>query len=127
MQATTTSCVLFQRVMLTSVLMRNTFNLPALISITNSFNGWRLTLIDSLDTMWIMGLHHEFQESMSIVSNLNFTLDEVGVFVKFGEFLTNLHRTLTLLFSKQLFGIWAVCFLRTRYQEKVYCSEEQTS
>ena len=37
------------------------------------FNGWGVSLIDSLDTMWIMGLHDEFDQAMEHVSKMNFT------------------------------------------------------
>ncbi|KIL65318.1 glycoside hydrolase family 47 protein [Amanita muscaria Koide BX008] len=41
---------------------------------TNKYNGWGVSLIDSLDTMWIMGLREEFNHSLSHVASLNFTL-----------------------------------------------------
>jgi mannosyl-oligosaccharide alpha-1,2-mannosidase len=44
-------------------------------------NGWKLNLIDSLDTTWIMGLKEEFEDSLSIVANLNFTQEEVGDYI----------------------------------------------
>ncbi|KDR66394.1 hypothetical protein GALMADRAFT_80958 [Galerina marginata CBS 339.88] len=31
---------------------------------SNRFNGWSLTLFDSLDTMWVMGLQDEFADSI---------------------------------------------------------------
>ena len=42
-----------------------------------SFNGWRLTMVDSLDTMLIMGLHREFYEAVPVLANMTFALDEV--------------------------------------------------
>jgi mannosyl-oligosaccharide alpha-1,2-mannosidase len=42
-----------------------------------SFNGWGVSLIDGLDTMWIMGLHDEFIDSMPLVANMTFALDQV--------------------------------------------------
>ena len=42
-----------------------------------SFNGWRLTMVDSLDTMLVMGLHDEFDRSIPVLANMTFALDEV--------------------------------------------------
>jgi hypothetical protein len=39
----------------------------------NKFNGWGATIVDALDTMWIMGLKDEFKTSREFVSTLNFT------------------------------------------------------
>ncbi|KAJ9499381.1 hypothetical protein H2202_004964 [Exophiala xenobiotica] len=36
------------------------------------FNGWGATLVDALDTLWIMGLRTEFEEAVSAVSQINF-------------------------------------------------------
>ena len=43
-----------------------------------SFNGWRLTMVDSLDTMLVMGLHGEFQNTIPILANMTFELSEVS-------------------------------------------------
>jgi len=43
----------------------------------HSLNGWELTLYDSLDTMWIMGLHHVFRESLETVASASFSLQVV--------------------------------------------------
>jgi mannosyl-oligosaccharide alpha-1,2-mannosidase len=37
------------------------------------FCGWAATLVDSLDTMLIMGLHEEFQEALEEVGKIDFT------------------------------------------------------
>ncbi|KAI0796069.1 glycoside hydrolase [Abortiporus biennis] len=51
-----------------------------LLSLSNghvdNFNGWGVTLIDGLDTMWIMGLHDEFAQTIPFVANMTFYLDE---------------------------------------------------
>jgi len=39
----------------------------------NKFNGWCATIVDALDTMWIMDLKDEFNLSREFVSKLNFT------------------------------------------------------
>lgn len=36
------------------------------------FNGWGATLVDSLDTLWVMGLKDEFEEAVQQVSQINF-------------------------------------------------------
>ena len=37
-----------------------------------SFGGWGATLVDSLDTLYIMGLQDEFKEAVSAASTINF-------------------------------------------------------
>ncbi|EKD14224.1 class 1 alpha-mannosidase 1a [Drepanopeziza brunnea f. sp. 'multigermtubi' MB_m1] len=37
------------------------------------FCGWAATLVDSLDTLWIMGLHDEFEEATKAVDSIDFT------------------------------------------------------
>ncbi|CAG8679025.1 6183_t:CDS:2, partial [Racocetra fulgida] len=48
----------------------------------NNFNGWGATIIDALDTMWIMGLKEEFSRSRDFVQLVNFTQtdDTISVF-----------------------------------------------
>ena len=48
-----------------------------LVLIPLSFNGWKLTLVDALDTMWIMGLEKEFYDAVTQVAELDFELKEV--------------------------------------------------
>ncbi|KAI0729958.1 glycoside hydrolase [Fomitopsis betulina] len=50
----------------------------------NNFNGWKLTLVDALDTMWIMGLEKEFYDAVTQVAELDFELKE-GTFAPFFE------------------------------------------
>ncbi|KAF8166576.1 glycoside hydrolase [Mycena galopus ATCC 62051] len=38
----------------------------------NNFNGWGVSVFDSLDTMWIMGLHELFHEGLEIVEKTTF-------------------------------------------------------
>ncbi|TFK39934.1 seven-hairpin glycosidase [Crucibulum laeve] len=42
----------------------------------NNFNGWGVTLFDSLDTMWLMGLHDSFREALGSVAKSTFALKE---------------------------------------------------
>ncbi|KAK4549177.1 hypothetical protein LTR36_007635 [Oleoguttula mirabilis] len=39
----------------------------------NPFNGWGATLVDSLDTLWIMGMQEEFDEAVEAVREIDFT------------------------------------------------------
>jgi hypothetical protein len=36
------------------------------------FNGWSVTLADSLDTMWLMGLKDEFYKALSLIRRQKF-------------------------------------------------------
>ena len=38
-----------------------------------TFGGWAATLVDSLDTLWIMGFHKEFDEAVAAVAKIDFT------------------------------------------------------
>ncbi|KAI0438637.1 glycoside hydrolase family 47 protein [Xylaria telfairii] len=47
------------------------------------FCGWAATLVDSLDTLWIMGMEEEFKEALSEVEKIDFTIGkrpEIPVF-----------------------------------------------
>ena len=49
----------------------------------NGFGGWGATLIDSLDTLWIMGLKKEFDLAVAELKHIDFTsspLDTLNVF-----------------------------------------------
>lgn len=49
----------------------------------NPFGGWAATLVDALDTLWIMGMKSEFDEAVRAVDLIDFsssTLDEINVF-----------------------------------------------
>ncbi|KXS95219.1 hypothetical protein AC578_1865 [Pseudocercospora eumusae] len=39
----------------------------------NSFNGWGATLVDSLDTLWIMGMKDEFEDAVNQTKYIDFT------------------------------------------------------
>lgn len=39
----------------------------------NPFSGWAATLVDSLDTLWIMGFKEEFEEAAEAVNQIDFT------------------------------------------------------
>jgi len=38
----------------------------------DQFSGWAATLVDSLDTLWIMGLREEFDEAVEAVAGIDF-------------------------------------------------------
>ncbi|KAI1738277.1 glycoside hydrolase family 47 protein [Xylaria scruposa] len=38
----------------------------------DQFGGWAATLVDSLDTLWILGLRDEFDEAVKAVANIDF-------------------------------------------------------
>ncbi|KAJ6607001.1 glycoside hydrolase [Mycena sp. CBHHK59/15] len=40
----------------------------------NNFNGWGVSVFDSLDTMWIMGLYDLFEEGLEVVTKATFAV-----------------------------------------------------
>lgn len=44
----------------------------------NPFGGWAATLVDALDTLWIMDMHDEFYEAVEAAENINFGTTEMG-------------------------------------------------
>ncbi|KAK4183789.1 glycoside hydrolase [Podospora australis] len=46
--------------------------LPLTGGFQNQFSGWAATLVDSLDTLWIMGLREEFDEAVAAVAEIDF-------------------------------------------------------
>ena len=47
--------------------------MPVSGSAKNPFAGWGATLVDALDTLWIMGLKDEFEEAAAAVDKIDFT------------------------------------------------------
>lgn len=43
------------------------------------FNGWGVTVVDSLDTMWLMGLKEEFELGVTMVANTTFASKVVSL------------------------------------------------
>ena len=39
---------------------------------TDPFNGWGATLVDALDTLWIMGLKEDFEDAVRVVGKIDF-------------------------------------------------------
>lgn len=49
----------------------------------NQFSGWAATLVDALDTLWILGLRDDFDEAVAAVAKIDFgtsTTDNVNMF-----------------------------------------------
>jgi mannosyl-oligosaccharide alpha-1,2-mannosidase len=46
---------------------------PSTNSFKDPFGGWGATLVDALDTLWIMGLKAEFREAVDYVAAIDFT------------------------------------------------------
>ncbi|KAK8040790.1 glycosyl hydrolase family 47 [Apiospora phragmitis] len=49
----------------------------------NTFGGWGATLVDNLDTLWIMNMRSEFEDAVAAGTNISFetsSLTEVNVF-----------------------------------------------
>ncbi|KAK7516838.1 class I alpha-mannosidase-like protein [Phyllosticta citriasiana] len=44
----------------------------------NTFGGWGATLVDSLDTLWIMGLHDEFEMAVKALKKIDFSTSDMG-------------------------------------------------
>ncbi|KAI5123518.1 hypothetical protein M0805_006678 [Coniferiporia weirii] len=53
--------------------------LPLSNSSIDNFNGWGVTVVDSLDTMYLMGLHDEFDRGIQIVEKMSFTKKKISV------------------------------------------------
>ncbi|KAF7974676.1 hypothetical protein HWV62_11433 [Athelia sp. TMB] len=51
---------------------------------TNNFNGWGVMIVDSLDTMYIMGLHDEFKRAVAFVENATWDVPK-GYYAPFFE------------------------------------------
>ncbi|THH10720.1 hypothetical protein EW146_g8290 [Bondarzewia mesenterica] len=61
----------------------------------DNFNGWGLTVVESLDTMWLMGLYDEFNDALSVVANISFALPDT----KYAPFFETVIRYLGGLLS----------------------------
>ncbi|KAI5984317.1 glycoside hydrolase [Pisolithus albus] len=55
----------------------------------NTFNGWSITLLDALDTLWIMDLRDQFYEAIPAVANKSFLTED-----KFAPFFETVIRAL---------------------------------
>ncbi|KZS96517.1 seven-hairpin glycosidase [Sistotremastrum niveocremeum HHB9708] len=53
--------------------------LPISVGSTNNFNGWGVSIVDSLDTLLLLGLGPQFDRAMDHVNALNFTQSQHDV------------------------------------------------
>ncbi|KAI6024438.1 glycoside hydrolase family 47 protein [Pisolithus marmoratus] len=60
----------------------------------NTFNGWSITLLDALDTLWVMDLRDQFYEGIPAVANKSFLTEN-----KFAPFFETVIRALGGLLS----------------------------
>lgn len=49
---------------------------PVKSGFINSFSGWAATLVDALDTLWMMGLKDEFEEAIKALDKIDFSTTE---------------------------------------------------
>lgn len=68
---------------------------------TDPFGGWAATLIDSLDTLWIMGFEEEFNSTIQDVERIDFGNTNVGTI---SVFETNIRHLGGLLSAYELSG-----------------------
>lgn len=88
------------------------------------YNGWSVTLFDSLDTMWIMGLRDEFHDAVRSIKGRHFNATKVrsSASLYFYERSTPRHSPITTRDSlKQQSDTWAVAYLHTLCREKKPC------
>lgn len=52
---------------------------PVSGSYRNSFGGWGATLVDSMDTLWIMGLKDDFQRCLTAVAEIDWARNDEEV------------------------------------------------
>ncbi|PPR01327.1 hypothetical protein CVT24_006329 [Panaeolus cyanescens] len=52
---------------------------------TDKYNGWSVTLFDSLDTMWIMGLKEEFKAAVASIKDKHFNATKPNHYAPFFE------------------------------------------
>ena len=45
---------------------------PVSAGYRSTFSGWAATLVDSLDTLWLMGLQDDFEEAVKAVESIDF-------------------------------------------------------
>ena len=50
---------------------------PVTLAHKDPFGGWGATLVDALDTLWIMGLKEDFDEAVQLVAKIDFTTNQM--------------------------------------------------
>ena len=82
-----------------------------------TLGGWAVTLIDSLDTLWIMGMEAEFWEATAAITGMDFsTTDRYGV----DMFETNIRHLGGLIAAYDLTGNWAILQKATEVADMLY-------
>ena len=78
----------------------------------HSFNGWGVSIVDSLDTMHMMGLHDEFQRGIRLTEKIKFKnevcMDEL--YNPLEEFYRTNSRIKTCHSLKPLSVIWEAIY-----------------
>ncbi|KAF2130001.1 glycoside hydrolase family 47 protein [Dothidotthia symphoricarpi CBS 119687] len=69
--------------------------------VTDHFGGWAATLIDALDTLWIMGFKEEFDSAVEDVEMIDFSFTTLG---RVNVFETNIRHLGGLLAAYELSG-----------------------
>ncbi|KAF3005140.1 hypothetical protein E8E13_010400 [Curvularia kusanoi] len=69
--------------------------------VNDHFGGWAATLIDALDTLWMMGFREEFESAIGDVERINFGYTGLG---KVNVFETNIRHLGGLLAAYELSG-----------------------
>ena len=54
------------------------FPLTCIVFLNKRYNGWGVTLFDSLDTLWIMGLRDEFADAVDDIRDQRFHATKVS-------------------------------------------------
>ena len=52
---------------------------PLTLSSRDTYAGWGATLVDSLDTLWVMGLKQEFYEAVGLVGKIDWNKPRSGI------------------------------------------------
>lgn len=56
------------------------FNTAVFETLNCRWNGWSVTVVDALDTMWIMDLQDDFRDAIPVVANTSFiSSSDVGI------------------------------------------------
>lgn len=69
--------------------------------VNDHFGGWAATLIDAMDTLWIMGFKEEFESAIKDVEQINFGYTSLG---QVNVFETNIRHLGGLLAAYELSG-----------------------
>lgn len=74
---------------------------PLSLSCANYHNGWGATIVDSLDTLWMMDMHDEFQQAVDFVARIDWNN---STHHRCNPHITNIHYLGGLLSAYDLSG-----------------------